>query len=140
MLTKTSSDLLEILCSALATSSLPVPFSPSISTFASVPATLSIVRNTFCIATEFPVMSEMLLSEILVRYCCFDLTRSSSRRDSRSLKEAEYVASSFSFCHGLRTKSVAPSLMARTAILTSPKAVINITTACGSIFNISLSQ
>ena len=38
----------------------------------------------------------------------------------RSFRAEERVARSFSFCQGLRTKSVAPSLIARTASSTSP--------------------
>ena len=43
------------------------------------------------------------------------------------------VATSFSFCHGFKTKSVAPDLIALTAVEMSPYAVISTTTMPGSI-------
>ena len=42
-------------CSVCATSSLPVPLSPMISTVASVGATRAIAANSFCIAGELPM-------------------------------------------------------------------------------------
>ncbi len=46
----------ERLCSARATSSLPVPDSPWISTVASVGATLRILLNRSCIGAQWPMM------------------------------------------------------------------------------------
>ena len=50
------------------------------------------------------------------------------------------VASSFSFCQGLRIKSVAPAFMDLTAFSASPYAVIKTTTADGSISSIFANQ
>ena len=46
--------------------------------------------------------------------------RPTSRRDGLSARAEDTVAISFSFCQGLRMKSVAPALIALTAISTSP--------------------
>ncbi len=125
---------------ARAINSLPVPFSPRIKTLASVRATLSINANTFLIATLSPIMSPKGLLICSSSISLAFLSLSTSLYDFRSLIAVLMVATSFSFCQGFKMKSVAPCLSARTAISTSPNAVMRITTACGSRSRICSSQ
>ena len=119
-LTKTLSTLLELRCIARAINSLPVPFSPRIRTSASVSATFLIVLKTFFIGSDVPMISLKPNSGSSLRNFCCVFILPNSRRDSRNLTAEEKVASSFSFCQGFKTKSVAPSFTARTAVSTSP--------------------
>jgi len=139
-LMKTSSERVDWRWSARATSSFPVPFSPRISTFASVAPTFWMTSKTLCIAELIPIKSWKGWSRSSLN--CFWRVRRylASIRDLRMFMAAEKVANSFSFCQGLRIKSKAPSLMARTAISTSPKAVMRMTIADGSSSRILFSQ
>ena len=115
--------------SACATSSLPVPLGPSISTVACVGAAWRMRWNTFCIASEVPVMS--------LRPC---LTSSSLRSDTTSSSNARVFSafatrrSSWSRSTGFVRKSSAPSFIASTARSTEPNAVRRMQARFGRIF------
>jgi len=121
-------------------SSLPVPFSPRISTLASVGPARSTTSITFLASADSPIIwlsaAAVCLSKTLLvcRKVCvsFRLRRSSTAVDT--------VATTFSFCQGLAMKSVAPRFMASTAVFKLPWAVIITTTICGSICRIFSSQ
>ena len=125
-LTSTKGPLARLLfsCSQRDTTSLPVPFSPSISTRASVGATRSIISFTWRIFSELPTMSYLWLMRCLsslvsamraLRSVAFLITTSRRLRSS-----------------GFSIKSYAPFLIASTAVSTVPCPEI-ITTAT-SIF------
>ncbi len=84
-------------------------------------------------AEDAPINSlkDWFMSELNCSWRCLRLAASSLVL--RRLQAADTVTRSFSFCHGLSTKSVAPFFTAVTARFISPKAVIMITTAVGSI-------
>ena len=96
---------------------------------ASVSRSFSIVANASCIAADSPIIdsSTLLPAPLSTSTCSF--SRLTSQRERRNLIPDESVASSFSFSHGFGMKSVAPALMARTALSVSAYAVIKITTA-----------
>ncbi len=98
---------------ALATRSLPVPFSPSIRILASVGAIFSILKNTSSIDFDSPNSSDPII-ELVLAMCCAELLL--PFRLSASLS----VSISFSLCHGFTTKSAAPSFNERTARSMSP--------------------
>ncbi len=88
----------------------------------------------------FPMISAkgLLICSSSISFAFFNL--STSLYDCFNLMAVAMVAISFSFCQGFKIKSVAPCFNALTAISTSPKAVIKITTDVGSCFIISSSQ
>ena len=122
-----------------ATSSLPVPFSPRISTLASVGAVRRMAPNTRSMAGEVPIMPDSVCvaaASPLLRW----RSSAASRRERRRFSAAIRVASRRSFSQGLVTKSAAPFFMASTASSTSLWAVTSTTTACGSIASTSASH
>ena len=123
-----------------ATSSLPEPFSPRMRTLASVADTLAMVSKISRMGGESPMMSTKGWSRSAANWSWRERRPRASDRELRSCAAADRVASSFSFCHGLRTKSTAPSRTARTAISTSPYAVMGMTTDSGSSSWICCSQ
>ena len=102
-----------------ATTSLPVPFSPSINTLASVSATRSIMFLTFSIAGESPIRLGIFSPNDWLSIAIFSLSDLISRLEWRSSAADFIVASIFSFSHGLEMKSVAPALIARTTFSVS---------------------
>ena len=84
---------------------------------ASVSRSLSTVSKIARIASDSPMMRSSALPSLRASTCSF--SRLTSRCERRSLMPEESVASSFSFSHGLGMKSVAPALMARTALSVS---------------------
>ena len=100
---------------ALATSSLPVPLSPWISTVAREPATWRMVSKTSCMAGERPIMfSSPYLSSSCSR------SRSFSSSIFLALSTRSSTSSNLSRLIGLVMKSVAPCCIASTASSTSP--------------------
>ena len=126
-------------CSSRAMSSLPVPFSPSIRTLASVGAARSTTLITRRISSDARTISRPPAATSCKTWF-FCRSTVDSRRLWRSLTAAETVAVTFSFCQGLAMKSVAPRFIASTAVLTLPCAVIMTTTMSGSISRMRSSQ
>ena len=117
-----------------ATISLPVPFSPKIKMLASVSDSLYIVSFNFLTAGDSPMKSEIGDSFPIADTCSRNLLI--SLFDLLSFIADDSVASSFSFSQGFEMKSVAPAFIALTAFSVSAYAVMNTTTALGSILNI----
>ena len=120
---------LDTLCSALATTPLPVPFSPRMSTLASDGPTLAITCSTFCMADDSATrfgMPSLRSSEF----------SASSRWPLRSAWLSSIcvrmIDSSRALSQGFWMKSRAPRRIASTATSTLPHAVITTTGSVGS--------
>ncbi len=116
-----------------ATISLPVPFSPRIRTLASVGAARSISMRTRSIAGDCAEQRRFGRSA-RARTRGPRSVRASIRL-RRSAAALRTVAASRSLLHGLATKSLAPALIASTAIETAPWAVMITTAASGSMLH-----
>ena len=95
--------------SARATSSLPVPLSPVISTVAGVGAARSMVSRSLRIAGESPISSSGWWRSSLFSRC--------RRQASMALRSETRTRSR---CSGFSKKSYAPRFAASTAVPTSP--------------------
>ena len=114
--------LAERRCSSCATTSLPEPFSPVISTLASVIATRPMLSFSWRIFSDSPMNSLAwalgcsLGSSTMGNASFLRFLSRSSCILSRFRAMAEYTTSStFLLSQGLGMKSTAPALMARTA-------------------------
>jgi hypothetical protein len=120
----------ETACSACATSVLPVPFSPEISTFASEGPTRAMTCTTLCMAGD----SATSLPWTSPRSSQFSASRRWPRRSARLSSVCVWrMASSRAFSHGFWTKSRAPRRIASTATSTLPHAVMTTTGRVASI-------
>jgi hypothetical protein len=119
---------------ARATSSLPVPDSPSTSTVASVAATLRTCSRTRRIGSESPTMPEGSRSRAWSASMASARPRSvRAPRRSRAISAAFSTrARSTSGGKGFSMKSVAPARMASTAVAMVPWAETTSTVASGS--------
>ena len=118
----------EQLCRRLATTSLPVPFSPVMSTLAFVAPIFSIRSFRSFIACDSPIINRTL----------FPATGRlpADRRDTLSSKALSMMLSNFELSQGLGIKSVAPAFIARTTFSVSTYAVSSNTTTLGFLSKI----
>ena len=107
-------------CTARATSSLPVPLSPVISTVASVSARRASIAYTSCITGLSPIMSTGGRWRATVSRSCLFSSLSCLCSSARSS-----VSSSSGIWIGLAMKSYAPARIAATAVSMLPNAVTN---------------
>ena len=107
---------------ALATSSLPVPLSPVMSTVVSVSATRATRSYIFFIALLVPRMSSNRCWSTTTRR-----RRFTSSRSARCLRARSMVRAMSSISNGFVTKSYAPARMVAMAASMLPKAVITTT-------------
>ncbi len=122
-------------CSDRATSSLPVPLSPMISTVLLVSATSLIFSNSSRIAGHWPTMLSMPCRSRSCRCrsaISTAIDRFSSARSMRCLSSLRLI--------GLERKSKAPCLSASTAASTLPTPETMMTAACGACFRASRSN
>ncbi len=112
-------------CTARATSSLPVPFSPVISRRAGVGATFSIRSITCWMAKDDPTISW--------RCSTAALRARTSRSSTTCCRAFLSVSSTRWLSSGFSRKSCAPSCVASTAVAIVPCPEIITTSACASV-------
>ena len=128
----------ESACISRASISFPVPFSPVIRILASVTATFSTSRRSRCMAGLSPQYMACGVIEALL----LPVALPGMAEVFLWLADAAFsnVSTNFWLSHGFTMKSVAPSLMPRTARSISAYAVKSTTGRAGCSFLISCSQ
>ena len=113
--TNASSERLDKAWISCATNSLPVPFSPRMSTLASVGAAFLTIDSTWLMASDCPMMGccRRETSSVSIRFCC--LNRCVSSLLLRKRTAAVRVEVRRSLFQGFSIKSWAPIFMASTA-------------------------